>query len=854
MRLSTKGILLFASAKLCVFFIFTSCNINEIVEEDSTHSENQEKTINLSVNVPKKSVSTYSIEDGNFDENHIDTLFIDLFENGTLKDSRKFFDSDLKIEDYTNDSIINIAFETGNLSNGTVIAEVYANRKEIVPITSEIVFPDRLVPSTCFLMSGTGGLTYNNGTYSGTIHITRNVAKLRTLVSKNTVCIPSNLIIDYQNIKIEAQQVSDRTQLLAPPPILTPSGLNYINYAPRTGLTLRPQSSSVLTNGGQIDSMYLNENYLINSSYTDANITQIKLTIPTREPGMPTKTAEYTYKLYTNGSYQINRNYIYILNVKVVGQSLDPLISLELIPWDDIDVNGDIYGSTLVLNKSSVTLTPLSIKTNCENINYNTDNTSITLDWSSVNPAYNIDMSVQHMLGMNGEIEFFWNDNGAPDFDFKDTVYIKTGNIVKAVELVYNSPKGHSGNWVGTFHRWNQTGERLIKMRNNGAWTATVTQGAGFIVIDGLQTTDSGLGSMSAQLGNDAGFDTGHPVSGNATTLSGSGLIYFRVGLKSSLANFGANPRYGVIEITTSEGVKKIYVRQGDEADYLMRPQDFNPMLSNGTRPYAVKFSPFNLADPNGSLGGDHINRHYDMPYGGVVFDSNKFTEYPSQSGYFFQWNLGGGTVHKAIHPTTSITAISGWPTILKGSWDKNLEPCPAGYRHPNDSMQSLATSEIRHSLYQTPSGLSYGPGDPPPGIIIDNSTWGFYADGFSDRRSIGTSPNGTDSTTVSFNPSDLGAMENKAVAYAGILVYNPTTNASLFFPAAGQRSNTNGTLSNTGVVGSYWTSTYNSINGNFGWAFSFSPSYFFIKYGVNQSSGLNIRCVKSEFGLPGSL
>jgi hypothetical protein len=211
-------------------------------------------------------------------ENHIDTLFIDLFENGTLKDSRKFFDSDLKIEDYSNDSIINIAFETGNLSNGTVIAEVYANRKEIVPITSEIVFPDRLVPSTCFLMSGTGGLTYNNGTYSGTIHITRNVAKLRTLVIKNTVCIPSNLIIDYQNIKIEAQQVSDRTQLLAPPPISTPSGLNYINYAPRTGLTLRPQSSS--------------------------------------------------------------------------------------------DVNGDIYGSTLVLNKSSVTLTPLSIKTNCENINY----------------------------------------------------------------------------------------------------------------------------------------------------------------------------------------------------------------------------------------------------------------------------------------------------------------------------------------------------------------------------------------------------------------------------------------------------------------------------------------------------
>ena len=850
MRISFKGILLVAAATLGVLYTTTSCNTSEIVEEESTPSENQGKRINLSINIPRKGTSTYAIEDGNLDENHIDTVFIELYQGGSLMDSQKFYGTDLATESNTNDSIVKIAYEANNLSTGTVTAIAYANRKEIVPITGEITLPNRSVPSSCFLMSGTSDLNYSNGTYSGTIHITRNVAKLRTLISKNNICIPSNLIIDYDNVIIQAQQVPDRTQLLTPPPISTPSGLSYINYASRTGVNLRPLSASVLTNGGQIDSMYLNENHLVNSSYTDANVTQIKLTIPTREPGMPVKTSEYIYKLYTNGSYQINRNFIYILNVKIVGQSLEPIISLELLPWDDIDVNGDIHGSSLILDKSSVTLTPLSIKGNSENIIYTTDNTSITLDWSTVNPAHNIDTTVSHIQGRNGEIEFFWNANGAPAFDFKDTLYVKTGNIVKAVELVYKSPKGFAGNWVGTFHRWNQTGERIIKMNNNGPWTATIAQGAGFIIIDGLETTDNGLGSLSAQLGNDAGFDAAHPVSGSATTLSGSGLIYFRVGIKSTLANYGAPPRYGVIEITTSEGIRKIYVRQGDEADYVMRPQDINPSNSNGPRPYAVKISPFNLKDPDEYLGGSSINRHWDMPYGGVVFDSKKFTDYPSQSGYFFQWNLGGGTVHKAIHPVNSITAISGWPTTIKGAWDKNLEPCPAGYRHPNDSLQSPVTSEIRQSLYETPSEYSYGPGDPSD-VTINNSMWGFYADGFSDRRAVVASPNGTDSTTVSFNSSDLGAMENIAVAYAGILVYNPATNASLFFPAAGQRSNTDGALSGSGVAGSYWTSTY---NGNNGWAFSFTKSLFYIKNSANQSGGFNVRCVRSDFGLPGSL
>ena len=158
-------------------------------------------------------------------------------------------------------------------------------------------------------------------------------------------------------------------------------------------------------------------------------------------------------------------------------------------------------------------------------------------------------------------------------------------------------------------------------------------------------------------------------------------------------------------------------------------------------------------------------------------------------------------------------------------------------------------TSEIRQSLYKTPDNDFYG-AEAPSVIEHENSLWGFYADGFFDRMSLVSSPNGSDSTTVGFNSSNISSIDNARVAYAGMLFYNPETKASLFFPAAGTRSNTNGALENSGALGSYWTSTY---NGNNGWAYSFTPSSFYIYSGARQSSGASVRCVKSYFGLPGS-
>ena len=822
-----------------------SC-VNEIVINDDPEPSPPltGKKVRLAISVPKNSISSYASEIGSADENHIDTLFVRILEDGVIRDSMKYFGTSLQDVIEPNDSIVNVVLEPDNLTGGSITAEAFANRMEVMPVTGEIPLPDKNDRETWFMMSGSAALAFNGTAYSGTIHLVRHVAKLRVRISKHTACIPSNLVINYNQIKVEVINVPDRTQLMIPPPIDTPAGLSYIaNYRSGTGMGLRSETPIATFNGGQIDSMYMNENYLNNSDYNDSNITQVKITIPSQEPGMPVKTAEYTYKLFTEGSYRIKRNHIYILDIKIAGQTLEPLVSMEILPWNDVNVKGDIQGVFLNLDRSTVYLSPVDIQNSLEVINFSTDHTSVMLDWSKVNPAHPIDTSVKYIQGMNGQIRFSWTGGGAPDYSFKDTVYVIAGNIIKPVVMEYNVPAGNFGDWVGTFHRWNQTGERIIKMRNLGEWTANVTEGVDFIRLNGGDTKDANWGTSLAALGNNTGFDDNYPVLGGASSLSGNGIIYFRVGLTGTLAHIGAQPRYGVIEVTTGSGVKKIYVRQGEEADYVMHPDD-----ANHPRPYAKKFSPFNLSDPLRGTGGGHISEHKDILFG-MTLNNRIFTDYPTQAGYFFQWNLGSGNFLKAFNPVNSIQAISGWETGSKGEWERMLDPCPPGYRHPNDSLRSPLTSEIRQSWYATPNGESYGPAY-PSGVLLENSVWGFYADGFFDRLAVGVSPTGVESTTAGFESSSLYAVGNVDVAYSGLLIYNPATFSSLFLPAPGIREG-NGALLNAGAMGAYWT---NSPNGNNGWAFYFAPTSFYSYNNALQSAGASVRCVKIDFGLPGSI
>jgi hypothetical protein len=260
-----------------------------------------------------------------------------------------------------------------------------------------------------------------------------------------------------------------------------------------------------------------------------------------------------------------------------------------------------------------------------------------------------------------------------------------------------------------------------------------------------------------------------------------------------------------------------------------------------------VKFSPYNLTDPNGGAPTSVITSG--NPNQGLPLYGATFTAYPTQAGYFFQFNCN----RQAFHPLTP-GVITDWTNSQDGSeyWTPtDTELCPRGkllasgssanFRRPTDgannttahSSGDIAGSEMRQSLFEDPpSGTT--------GYSFVGMVSGFYADGFFDRRShthAAYGYNGAANTAVSITTKD--------VAYIGKLFYNRDNKRSLFFPLSGYRDykgkTTAGTLRIAGSQGNYWSSS--SVDTDRGWLMYIS--YSVTVYSGSRSFGYAVRCVR---------
>jgi hypothetical protein len=331
----------------------TKCTNERIVDQE-IEPIIKSGQVSLKVFIPKGSVSTYANEDASALENRIDSLYVDLYENNGLLKESQFHRSELKIALNTNDSIVEIGYEVDNIIDGKLFARVYANRKSVKTITGEI-YPDATDRETLFFMSGSDSIRSNGTSYEGTIHLVRDVAKVRVNISKHLLILPKDLEIDYDNVKIQALNVPNQTSLFPGADVAKgQSTFGYINYPERSGLpplpsSLRPSPTFNNTAGGQIDSFYVNENHL--STYSTGDITKVRVTIPTYSPTDGAKVASYDYDLFTVTSRNaLLRNYIYTLDIKVRGQSLEPVITIDVQPWKDVNGDGNIYGTYLTVS------------------------------------------------------------------------------------------------------------------------------------------------------------------------------------------------------------------------------------------------------------------------------------------------------------------------------------------------------------------------------------------------------------------------------------------------------------------------------------------------------------------------
>ncbi|MDR1372625.1 MAG: InlB B-repeat-containing protein [Dysgonamonadaceae bacterium] len=404
--------------------------------------------------------------------------------------------------------------------------------------------------------------------------------------------------------------------------------------------------------------------------------------------------------------------------------------------------------------------------------------------------------------------------------------------------------------YVGAFWKNNQTGERLIRIPvgnsadNLGNWSAVVVDGD-FIKMDTSPTTDNGVNWDAPATPDDMNTaDALHQVSGTATAVSGTvaanGTIYFRIGLTSAIPT-GSAPRYGRILLSYNNNNKQqyLYIRQGENDDYVFRPEDAMNGGSNtvsGNRDLAAKFSPYNLTASTLTDGSTYVQ---------IATGGGEFVKYPTQAGAFFQWAAISGYERRAYHPATTTSLSSDWSDVnATGRWtgtnplNSTHETCPSGWRRPtagrtdDTSMPLASESELMQSLFSTTFN----------GSNSNNGNYrycGYYADGYFDRRQI---VNAVGSSAAS---NSAVSASTKDVAYIGALFVNPATNASLFVPAAGSRNTSNGGLTQAGNQGRYWCSSSNEQA--YGWSLYFVYNDKTYQNSSYRSCGFSVRCVADD-------
>ena len=426
-------------------------------------------------------------------------------------------------------------------------------------------------------------------------------------------------------------------------------------------------------------------------------------------------------------------------------------------------------------------------------------------------------------------------------------IYVRAGNFTKVINVTQmptvTGPGTQIGSpsYVGAFWRAEQTGERLISISatNGGTFAVAVYDYGdhfqqGDIVFSAMGSDDSGVGTSPADA-------EGYKIIDGTTSIKSTvgsvadGKLFFRIGLTSkwdaSNPYYDANHpvRYATILIAYTSGsttiYQKLFLRQGEEADYLMHPDDVTDATQ---KTYVRRYSSYNVTAATMSDSEDHVQIYkYGTTANGTVASS--FTEYPSQAGAMFQWAGAAGYQRLAWHPTKTYTGWSGNIYDNSPTWDAAThETCPSvrgvNYRRPTADGAVFAKSEFGLSLFKP---VTYG--------TVSNALWGYYADGFFDRRAV---------SSASVESSSYRA------AYAGMLFYNPVAtsprrNASVFLPGAGIRDYSSGALILAGTTGYFWASI---PNGSTAYLQGFSNTYFFTDFANDyRSYAAPLRCVVDD-------
>ncbi len=407
--------------------------------------------------------------------------------------------------------------------------------------------------------------------------------------------------------------------------------------------------------------------------------------------------------------------------------------------------------------------------------------------------------------------------------------------------------------YLGAFWRASQIGERVIRSNTGGAagaWTATVAwYDASWNPAEGDGVVLAAGDSEDAAIRTDAPADAeSYKVGGTLAVVSGTvdaeGFIVFRIGLTKAFTAFDENTapaRYAVVLLTYADGAKKqkIFLRQGEGADYVMRPgdKDGSGAAVADNRAYARRYLPYNLTASDSQWASSPVGAAVGT-YPQLAVRGATLVQYPTQGGGSFQ---GQASSDEWLRRAFSSVFTDKIDNLAKYSGEETYdaaanEICPAGYRRVQDgpvgqhATLEIAGSEMRQSIWLNPVvGVGTNAFD------LGNSAWGYYADGFFDRRKM------ADKTTVVADDAVVMASTHEA-ACKGRIFFNPETQASLFFPAAGYR--TTAAFQKVGVATYYWAGTTTTAKNM---ACLYISNTRACPYSQDRGYSWSIRCVRDE-------
>lgn len=329
--------------------------------------------------------------------------------------------------------------------------------------------------------------------------------------------------------------------------------------------------------------------------------------------------------------------------------------------------------------------------------------------------------------------------------------------------------------YIGTFHRANEHSERLITWHATGEWTATIRNGQNSdkLVMDKLASPAYSKGLYTVQ--NPMGAE-GAEVVDETKLVNGQRIIsgYGRVYFRVGWQDTPADKnsnRYAIIDVTFNGNAETATL-------YCRQGQEPEELVSGNT----ILMSTYNVALPD------------------------QFTMYPTMAGYFYQWN--------DRTPYAPIGTLASYNTTVRHDvFDESRSVCPTGYGYPSE---------------ETITAL---------GPILDNMDvhWGYYADGYFDRRAI---------TNHLVNGSSVN------VAYAGNLFYNPVNGKSMFTPTNGGRDLTGkfslvrpGDPTQSTMMTGFWANYSSNANDAVA-VFQYSDVKSQVGT-IDKLSAISVRCVK---------